>query len=49
MIEEGYANVLKAERRERATKALVRVGLSQRLPNHPNQLSGGQQQRVAIA
>ena len=49
MLPMVYANVPKAERRKRATKALVRVGLSQRLQNRPNQLSGGQQQRVAIA
>lgn len=32
-----------------AEKALVRVGLGERLNNLPSQLSGGQQQRVAIA
>ncbi|MEB3292332.1 MAG: ABC transporter ATP-binding protein [Synechococcales bacterium] len=44
-----YAGVSKQERRDRATEALIRVGLEQRLNNKPTQLSGGQQQRVAIA
>lgn len=44
-----YAGVGRAERRQRATDALRRIGLGERLHNHPSQLSGGQQQRVAIA
>lgn len=44
-----YAEIPKAERVERARKALVRVGLEERVNFFPNQLSGGQKQRVAIA
>ena len=45
----SYAGVRKKERRIRATKALERVGLGDRVNFIPSQLSGGQKQRVAIA
>ena len=43
------AGVSKAERRERAIKALDEVGLKDHIHKKPNQLSGGQMQRVSIA
>ena len=44
-----YQGVSLGERRSRAKKLLVDVGLGERLDHLPNQLSGGQKQRVAIA
>ncbi|MFB2599918.1 ABC transporter ATP-binding protein [Herbiconiux sp. P17] len=44
-----YGTVPRAERRQRAEDALVRVGLSHRLEFLPGTLSGGERQRVAIA
>jgi putative ABC transport system ATP-binding protein len=49
MLPMVYAGVANAERRDRASEALERVGLGNRQNNKPTQLSGGQQQRVAIA
>ena len=43
------SGVSKAERRERAVRALEQVGLGDQLGKKPNQMSGGQMQRVAIA
>ncbi|OJF91911.1 ABC transporter ATP-binding protein [Alkalibacterium sp. 20] len=44
-----YAKVPSKERIERATEALEKVGLGDRLYHLTNEISGGQKQRVAIA
>ena len=44
-----YAGVPSTERKRRATEALERVQLGDRVLHKPNELSGGQRQRVAIA
>ena len=43
------SSVSAKERRQRATDALIAVGLGDRLSHKSNQMSGGQMQRVAIA
>ena len=43
------SGVSKKERRQKAIKALERVGLKDQIHKKPNQMSGGQMQRVAIA
>jgi putative ABC transport system ATP-binding protein len=44
-----YAGMPRAERLERAQKALEMVDLGDRIHHKPNELSGGQRQRVAVA
>ena len=43
------AGMRKDEAKERAMKALEKVGMAEKFQSYPSQLSGGQQQRVAIA
>ena len=44
-----YRGMSAAERKQRVTEALERVGMAHRAKHLPSQLSGGQQQRVAVA
>ncbi len=44
-----YRGMKSADRRQRVTEALERVGMAHRAKHLPSQLSGGQQQRVAVA
>lgn len=49
MIPLQLLGIRERECKERATDALIKVGMGDRLKNLSNDLSGGQQQRVAIA
>jgi putative ABC transport system ATP-binding protein len=45
----AYRGMRSRERYMRATQALMRVGLGERLHHRPDEMSGGQRQRTAIA
>lgn len=49
MLPLAVSNLSAAEKRQRATDMLGKVGLPDRLLHLPQQLSGGEQERVAIA
>jgi len=44
-----YRGMNAADRKQRVTEALERVGMAHRMKHYPSQLSGGQQQRVAVS
>ena len=44
-----YRGMKSADRKQRVTESLERVGMAHRAKHLPSQLSGGQQQRVAVA
>jgi len=44
-----YRGMKSADRKQRVTEALEKVGMAHRAKHLPSQLSGGQQQRVAVA
>jgi putative ABC transport system ATP-binding protein len=44
-----YRGMSGADRKQRVTEALEKVGMAHRAKHLPSQLSGGQQQRVAVA
>lgn len=49
MLPSVFNGGMNEEVRERATKLLERVGLSDKIDAYPNEISGGQQRRVAIS